>query len=60
MWSCYFQKWCNHLSKQEKDSTIKDSVPKIIEIEEQELEVKPPPNNKIVKYYIVKDDEEPD
>ncbi|MFX1325410.1 MAG: hypothetical protein ACFE8N_10665 [Promethearchaeota archaeon] len=46
------------MSKKEEVPSTKDSIPKIIEIEEQEIEKRQPPNNKIIKYHIINDDEE--
>ncbi|MHA1986849.1 MAG: hypothetical protein ACW98D_09435 [Promethearchaeota archaeon] len=45
------------MNKKEKDLQWGESTPKIIDIEEQEIEEKKPPNSKIIEYKIVDDDD---
>ena len=48
------------MNKKENDSHFDESPPKIIEIEDKEIEVKKPPVNKIVYYKMIKDNESSD
>ncbi|MFW9785150.1 MAG: hypothetical protein ACFFFB_22910 [Candidatus Heimdallarchaeota archaeon] len=48
------------MSKKEENSLIKDSIPKIIEIEEKEIEIRQPPNNNIIEYHLVENEEKPE
>ena len=43
------------MNKKEKDLQFGESTPEIIEIEEQEIEEKKPPNSKIIDYKITDD-----
>lgn len=45
------------MNKKEKDLRSTESVPEILDIEEQEIEEKKPPNEKIINYKIVNDDD---
>ena len=41
------------MKKKKENSLSTESIPKIIEIKDQEIEVKKPPNDKIAYYKIV-------
>ena len=45
------------MKKDEEDSQFDESPPKVIEIEDKEIQVKKPPDNKIVYYKMINDNE---
>jgi len=46
------------MNKKDNEIPSPDSIPKILEIEEQEIEEKKPPNDKIIDYEIVNSNSE--
>ena len=48
------------MNKKENDSQLDESPPKVIEIEDKEMQVKKPPTNKIVYYKMINGNERSD
>ena len=46
------------MNKKTNDSDFQESHPQIIEVEEQEIEEKEPPSDKIIYYKIINDEKE--